>query len=358
MSSETLAAGGRVRRAELSAINVLFCLMIVYFHVASQSLADLDPMYPPFAAVLVLQRLASIAVPGFFFLSGLKMTLSPPRKTVSAYYLDRAKRLLGPYLLAAAVYYPVLVGLGWYTFSLPQFFQMVLLGSLSAQFYFIVALAQFTLLAPLFRRLTERYSAVILLPPALMITQISGPFFTSLAQRFPDSFLPSCTGLVCTNFLFYYLAGCFAGANYESFLALVKKNQPLLLPLALLSACAAQIACVLHYSGRTSIPYLNSLNLLYYISGVLALFTLPVRIPGGAVGWLVKRVDRASYLIYLYHCLVIVLFNLRAAGWGLTSNSAQLFGRALVTYGLTVGGCVAWQELWRRLSHQNKEKHR
>lgn len=336
------------RKSELSALNVLFCLMVAFYHIASATLASLDHLGIPFAALLILQRLACVSLPGFFFLSGLKLTLPSPRRARSLpqYYLSRAKRLLVPYVLAAAVHYLVFIRLGWYAPSLGDFAQLTLRGRLSAQFYFVIVIVQFTLLAPVFQALAERFSPLILLPPALIITQCSGQIFGALAQLFPNTPLQYYTGSICTNFLFYYLAGCCAGTNYEGFQRLLAKNRPLILAMTVLFTCADQAGSVLQYSGRTAVPALDSLHLLYYISGILFLCALPAPRWTGTPAQLMQSTDRASYLIYLYHCLVITLFNLYAPDWGLTGTGAQFLARTVVTYGVTIGGCILWQRLW------------
>lgn len=346
MSALTPPEGRRKR--ELSALNVLFCLMVAFYHIASATLASLDRLGLPFAALLVLQRLACVSLPGFFFLSGLKLTLPSPgqARSLPRYYLNRANRLLVPYVLAAAVHYLVFVRLGWYAPSLGDFIRLTLRGSLSAQFYFVIVLVQFTLLAPVFRQLAERFSPLILLPPALVITQCSGQLFAALAQRLPNTPLQYYTGSIFTNFLFYYLAGCCAGARYEAFRALLAKNRPLILAMALIFTCADQAGSVLQYSGRTAVPTLDSLHLLYYIGGILFLCALPAPRWAGAAGKLMRAVDRASYLIYLYHCLVITLFNLYAPDLGLSGTGVQFLARTAVTYAVTTGGCILWQRLW------------
>lgn len=336
------------RRGELSALNVLFCLMVAFYHIASATLASLDHLGLPFAILLVLQRMACVSLPGFFFLSGLKLTLPSPgrNRTLPQYYLSRANRLLVPYILAAAVHYLIFVRLGWYSFSLGEFTRLTLRGSLSAQFYFVIVLVQFTLLAPVFQRLVQRYSPLVMLPPALILTQCSGQIFGALAQLFPNTPLHYYTGSICTNFLFYYLAGCCAGTNYESFRTLLAKNRPLILAMVLIFTCADQAGSILQYSGRWEIPFLNSLHLLYYISGILFFCMLPAPRWAGTSGRLIQAIDRASYLIYLYHCLVITLFNLYAPNWGLTGTGTQFLARTAATYGVTIGVCILWQQLW------------
>ena len=61
----------------------------------------------------------------------------------------------------------------------------------------------------------------------------------------------------------------------------------------------------------------------------------------------VRKIDRVSFSIYLWHCLVITLFNYYAPQLGLTRVSAQFIARLFVTYGVTIGGCLLWQKLVR-----------
>lgn len=347
------------RLPELSNLNVLLCMMVIYIHAASQTLSSLDRLSWQYAFVLLVQRTACIAVPAFIFLSGLRLTLPSPgrKRSLPQYYLDRSRRLLVPYLLAATVHYLTFIKLGWYTFSLKELLQQTARGNLSAQFYFVIVLIQFTLLSPLFRALPRRFEPILMLLPALVITQFSGSFFSSVAQLFPNTPLQHYTGVIFTNFLFYYLAGCCAGDRYQDFRALLAKNRPLIVGMALFFTSTDLLGCLLHYSGRLSISYLESLHQLYYISGILFLCSLPPKSWGGALGWLIGRADRASYLIYLYHCLVITLFNLYAPAWGLTGAGRQFLLRILATYGVTISGCVLWQELWKNISKLCKEKH-
>ena len=182
----------RRRLEELSILNVLFCMLVVLIHVLSHAVGALDRTGWQYALVLIPQRLAFVSVPGFFYLSGVKLTLPRERPLpLRDYYLGRIKNIYLPYLLAAAVYYLFFVTIGWYTFSPAQFLRETALGTLSAQFYFLVALMQFILLAPLFRRLARRYAPVVLLPLALGITWLSSIYFNAVLQlAVPDAAFP------------------------------------------------------------------------------------------------------------------------------------------------------------------------
>lgn len=336
------------RRGELSLVNVAFCLGIVVFHCMSHPITHLDKLSWQYALAIVGQRVTCIGVPGFFFLSGLKFALpSHRRRTLGQYYRSRFQRLIPPYLLAAALHYLPFALVGTYPLSLKNFALLTIRGNLSAQFYYVIVLVQFILLAPLFRLLIERYSPVLLLPLALTVTRLSSEFFGGITL--PGWLAALYSGHQFTDAIFYYLAGCFAGAGYEDFLKLLEKNRPLITWTFVLSAPAAIAASVAVSSGRRSLPYLESLNILFYISYALFLYGWAARLAPrirGRAARLLAALDRASYLIYLYHCLVITAFDLAASRLGISREGPLLLLRLAVVLPAAAGGSILWQRLW------------
>lgn len=340
------------RRRELSLVNVVFCLGIVVFHCMSHPITHLDKLSWQYALAIVGQRVTCIGVPGFFFLSGLKFALpSPKQRTLGQYYRSRFQRLIPPYLLAAALHYLPFALAGTYPLSLKDFALLTIRGNLSAQFYYVIVLVQFILLAPLFRFLMAHYSPVLLLPLALTVTRLSGELFGGITL--PGWLAALYSGHQFTDAVFYYLAGCFAGANYKDFLKLLEKNRSLITWVFVLSAPTAIAASVVTSSGRGNPPYLESLNILFYISYALFLYGWAVRLAPRIRGWaalLLPPLDRASYLIYLYHCLVITAFDMAASRLGISREGPLLLLRLAVVLPAAVGGSILWQRLWSRLT--------
>lgn len=340
----------RRRLEELSLLNILFCLLVVLIHVLSHAVANLDKLSWQYAVVLVPQRLAFVSVYGFFFLSGLKLTLPRSRpQTLPAYYRARVKSLLIPYLLAAVIYYLFFVLIGWYSFSLTQLARETVTGTLSAPFYFLIALAQFILLSPLFRWLSRRYHPVFLLPLALGLTWLSSMHLNSILQLFnPNSAFPY-ADRIFTSYLVYYMAGCCAGTHYERFTDLLEENRSLLNASALFFGAADAILSILAYSGRRAVPYLEYIHTLYILSAVPALLGAARRhrdILQGTRGQVLGQVDRASFLIYLYHSLVITIFNILAPRIVGDRIAVQLVLRFLVVFPVSIIGGIIWQQLW------------
>lgn len=351
---EEVVSMSRPRRSELSRLNVLFCLLVVFIHVASHPVSALDKLSWQYSLVLIPQRLAFVSVPGFFLLSGVKLTLPRSREpTLGAYWSGRAKALLLPYILACGVYYLYFVSRHYFPASLSDFAGYLVRGDLSAQFYFLIALIQFILLSPLFRILARRWSPALLLPFALGLTWLSSIYFNSILQLFlPGASFPY-ADRIFTSYLVYYLAGCCIGQHYHRFLELLKENRGLITALFLFFALADGGISLLAFSGRRSAPYLELVHTLYILSAILFFFDLAQR-RTAPLPRPIQKIDRASYLIYLYHCLVIVIFNSTAARLGITRVSILFVFRILVVYGVTIAGCLLWQWIMGQLHKQIK----
>lgn len=342
------------RKTELSVLNVLFCLLVVFIHVASHPVSTLDKMSLSYALILIPQRLAFVSVPGFFLLSGLKLTLPrPTRQSLGQYYTGRVRTLLLPYLFTSLVYYLVFVfWLKWFPFSAKDFATYLVRGGLSAQFYFLIALVQFIVLAPLFQWLARRWSPMLLIPFSVGIMWLSSMYFNGVLQVFLPEVTFQYSDRVFTSYLAYYMAGCCIGVNYPQFQEFLGKNRGMIWALCLFFAAADGGLSVLTFSGRRYIPYLEHIHTMYIFSAILALFDLALHIPS-PLPRIVGRIDRASFDIYLWHCLVITLFNTYAPRFGLNRVSTLFIARFFVTYGVTITACLLWQ-LCRRALVKNK----
>lgn len=337
------------RRPELSRLNILFCLMVIWIHIASQAVSNLDPTGWQFALVFIPQRLAFVSVPAFFFLSGLKLTLFSARHSkLKKYWLGRIRTILLPYILAVAVYYLYFWTHHYFPFSLPDFGGYLVRGDLSSHFYFVVTLVQFTVLTPLFLWLARRFDPVVLLPFALGLTWLNSLYLQAILATAVPGLTFAYGDRVFLSYLVYYLAGCCAGQAYPKFLELLEDNAPLIVTLAVLFALWDGAASWLGFSGRRAVPYMELVHTLYILSAILLLFVLASR-DRTPLSRFWAAVDRASYLIYLYHCLAIVIFNDQVIRLNLSSVGTELVLRLLVVYPVTIGGALLWQWMMRTL---------
>lgn len=332
------------RKSALSWLNIAFCAMVLLIHCASQAVTTLRVDSWQFACVYLAQKLSFVSVYGFFFLSGVKLMLPRKRRMgVWEYYRGRLKSIFLPYILSALVYYWWFgFHLGWLTPSLRGFLLGLLRGNLISPFYFITALAQFVLLMPLLRYITEHVSPVFSLPLALCVSWMSEMYCAQFLQLFfPDLSFPY-GDRVFTTYLFYYLAGCYVGQQYDAFVAALRKNGRFVC-----AAFALTAAFNLFLTYRSKVlslwsPLTQMAHLTYLLAAIAFYFYLAVRIDR-PLPRLLARVDRASYLIYLYHALVLSALDLLLAAAGVSSIGTQFALHLAVVYSVVPALCILWQ---------------
>ena len=338
------------RREELTTLNLLFCLMVLWSHCSGHPITVLDHSSWQYGLMISLQRLTFVSVSGFFFLSGVKLTLnsaSAPPPPLGRYWAKRWKGIFLPYLLAVAVYYVYFVSHGYFSFSLRDLAGYMIRGDLSSPFYFVIALAQFVLLLPLFRWLPRRWSPSVLLPISLGITWLSALYCNEILGLLIPGAHFSYNDRLFTTYLVYYVGGCCAGQNYPRFLELLDRNRPLLTACALIFAGADLFFSWKFFVGGQSVPFLEMIHTLYQLTAIPALYALVVHHPV-TLSPLARRMDRASFLVYLYHSLVITWFNDLAWQLGISRVSVQFLLRVVTVYTLTFLGAMAWQWMLSR----------
>jgi len=346
----------RERSRAVSFMNVLLCLLVVFIHVSSHPVTALDRRSLSYAVVFIPWRFASFAVPGFFFLSGLRTFYKDPeRRGWRAFYLGRIRRVVLPYLFWCAVYYAYFIWRGYEAFSIARFLSGVLTGTIFGPFYFVAALLQFYILAPLWKGLIRRAPPQVALPIAALLTPLFYINFPALLRTItPDWHFPY-TDRLCLTYLIYFLAGCYAGERYEAFARLKKRLSLVGAAFGVLAVLDIGLAWAVS-SGRLVFVRLEYIHYLYCLAAVaffMALFFgLENRLPFPG---LLRAVDLGSYGIYLLHGLLIYLCNDALASLGVQRVRAAYALRLIFVYSGAVGLTLAFQDIKARLQ---KEKGR
>ena len=347
------------RRVEISILNLLFCLLVIWIHCCSHPVTVLDHSSWKYGVIYLTQRLSFVSVYGFFFLSGVKLTLGHTAPPSALSYLGRrGKAILLPYLLAVVLYYLFFVWRGYFPFSLTDLSGYAIRGDLASPFYFVIALTQFILLAPLFRWLARTCCPAFLLPMALGVGLISGQCFNDVLHLLSPTLNFAYSDRIFTTYLLYYLAGCFAGQYYDRFLELLRKNTAVLLVCAGLFTAANALSAWRYFVDGVGVSYflLELFNTLYLFSAILALYALALRFSGELPAPL-RSMDRATFLVYLYHPLVITCFNSLAGRLGIVKVSTQFVLRVLVVYTVTFLACILWQQGYSRVKTALRPSH-
>ncbi len=331
------------RKQDIVFLNILFCLLVIFIHISSEIILEMGRGRTMFWAVFVLSKLSGFVVQGFILLSGVKLFLKAGNMHYGKFYFSRLISVVLPYIAWVFLYYLYFCWRDYYVFSWAELGRFLLYGNLSAHFYFIVVLVQFYLLAPVWMFLFKRANPVVTLLVTLMISVLSGMCLGEAVQLLVPGADISHLDILFPRYLFYWAAGCMIGLHYQEFQSYLRGHWFAITLLFLVCAVLNAWLAIVFIDGA---PYwMDQLHVLYCISAILFCYMLAqLFTDGGAI--LLKPVaglDRASYSIYLIHCLVIYMVNEYMDTHGITDLTARYGWRALATYCGSIILCLVWQ---------------
>ena len=318
-------------------------MLVIFIHISSEIILEMPHSRQEFWNIRVASRLSGFVVQGFILLSGVKFFLHyAERIRYGRFYLMRFLHIVVPYILWVLFYYLYFCYRGEYSFSFKQLGRFILTGEISAQFYFIVILLQFYLLAPLWRWLLRRANPAVAVLISLMVTILFGQNLSDILAVITPNRTYLYLDRIFPRYLLYWTAGCMIGLHYEAFQEYLRRRWLSITILFLL--CAAgngwfTVICVdIHPS------WMDGIQTLYCISALLFFYALSqIFVRGsGVLLRLLQGIDRASYAIYLVHCLVLFMINDYMNRRGMEDLMTRFWIRAALVYGISVLGCVLW----------------
>lgn len=342
----------RTRRAEISLCNILFCLLVVWIHVSSAPVSTLEPLSWQYALVYFPWKLAAFVVQGFLFLSALKLFMRPMEEfSYRRFFRSRLCRIVLPYLIWVCVYYIYFVARGYFPFRVGDLLRYMVVGDLSAHFYFIVVIVQFYLLMPLWRAMVKRVDGTVAMLMALLISLLIGQYLPNMVALFAPDYYFAYTDRVFPTYLIWWVAGCYAGAKYNDFCAMLRRQRGVLVGLFAVFAVGEGVMGWLHASGRAWMPWLELWHYGYCMAAILAAMTLALAISERREVYTpaVAALDGASWGVYLIHPLLIQVANHALALAGITSIGAAYLCRIAAVYALSLVLCIGWNAAVRRI---------
>lgn len=320
------------RKNELSFMNIIMCLLVIFIHISSWTLPDMDRESIKYTALLVPWRLSAFVVQGFLFLSGLKLFSSDKPFSYPRFIKGRFFKVYIPYLLWIAVYYAYFIGIGWYKFSLRDTVEYVALGTLCSHFYYVVIAMQFYLLIPLFRLLVNKVGGVWLSAAAVLITACVKAF---VHFKYDDR--------VFFTYLCYFVIGAAVGKNYDRVKANVKKYAAAIIGAALLLGAADGYLTYRQQVLGAYYRYFEVLHLFYCLAAIFSLFAISLFLfEKRDMPRLLSLTDRSTYGIYLSHVLFIYIANDHLYRLGINDLLLKFVLRAAFTYTVTFVVCLGY----------------
>ena len=161
---------------------------------------------------------------------------------------------------------------------------------------------------------------------------------------------------VFTTYLFYWVAGCYAGANYGKFKETLRNNRVLITIFFAVSALLNAFFSYYSFSGRRYVSYLEDVHMMYCVSAILFFFVLSLSFSsrealsgGGLISKFVKGVDKVSYTVYLSHILIIFVTDFILARLPETSILTNYLIRLTVVYTVSICGCLLWNKIFNEI---------
>ena len=338
------------RKGELTVASVIFMVLVIFIHAASEGVSGYRVDSVQFLVLQSLHRLSSFVVQGFLFLSGLKLFL-PSKKPFSyqKFYLSRLKRVVLPYLFVFTLIYLYSILTHRITPSVSHFVTELLTGGLTGHFYFVAVICQFYLLMPLWRWVSRR-SPFLWIPGSLVLMTVLKTAVPEVLSQFGVDFALS--GRMFWHYLFYFVAGIFAGRYYPAFVRMLNRH---FREIAVWFALTGIVDCANLIVIRRGLYYpswAENFHTLYCAAAVLFTLCLSLKLAHLADRPWMKLTDAASYNVYLIHPLFIFMVDSLMNRMGLVSITLRLGVRAVLVYVLSIGVCVLWEIMTKKF-HQS-----
>lgn len=327
------------RKSEISVLNVLFCFMVIFIHITSYPLTNLEPTSLSVKVLHVFWRLCSCAVYGFIFLSGEKLFLKDKKSfSLKKFYVSRLKKIFIPYIIAVCFYYFYEIHRGYYSFSSFELLKFFLNGKIECHLYFVVIIMQFYLLMPIWQRLAnfEHKCFWLFLFFVINIAFVYGVPMIFSSFEYNDR--------IFSSYIFFWVLGCFCGKNYESFLKIIKKHRAVIYLFFAVFSCFDVWFSYLCKFGRFY-RLTETVHLLYCFSAILFFYALSICIRDKKFEKtkFFKNINGASYEIYLLHIFVLYKANDLIARYRIGGELKAWVFRGIFVYAVTIFVCVFYK---------------
>lgn len=346
----------RERKSEISYLNILLCLFVIFIHIISFAVSGFEAGTLSYNLAMLPWRAVSFVVQGFILLSGVKLFLTKKDEMpYGKYLLSRIKGVILPYVFSFAVYYIFYFVVYDYPLDIVFILKHLVLGSLVCHFYFIPLLFQFDLLFPLWKKIIGSVSPLIMIPFALMLSMIFEVGMPSMISNlFPNvSFIYN--DRLFTTYLVYWIVGCYIGKYYGEFESIVKKNFKAICTVFCISFIIFVHNTYLAYNNLAYVPTMNHIHALYSVWVIVFLYAVFMRLPRRLPS-LLKKVDTASFDIYLYHMLFVFLANFVIEKLAVQSQLLGFIIRAAFAYGITITICILWGHVRKKIKAARNNK--
>ncbi len=332
---------------ELSLLSIFYCLLVIFIHSSAQPVTLLPKSTIGYLTIMPIWRMAGCAVTGFFFLSGFKFTLNHSKDfNYTLFIVKRLRTIFLPYCVFSIIYYLYgnvgsAPGLNFW-----DLFVSVVSGDAAGHLYFIIALLQFYILAPLWLLFFKRFSAKIILTSSLIFT-------IALGFVFPVFFPYNFSNRFFVKYLLFWILGCYFGLNANKLRETAAKMfKPLLFTFVIFAF--ADVFLFLHSDSMLLLSLREFVRVIYCTSAAFFFYSLSVKISLCMKKYsLVNTLSASTFTAYLIHPLIISCIDrlLVDTAFGLLDSFIIRLVATIVTTGFI---SVVWVLFKRRFLRKAK----
>lgn len=298
-----------MRKNEISLLNVLYCLIVIFIHCISSAVVSLSPGTVSHAIVFTLSKMSTFVVQGFIFLSGLKHFLKEDSASYGRFLCAKLKAIILPYIIWCGIYFIYFSLVNNTPFEFTALIKGILTGNLCYHLYYIVILSQLFILFPLWKKLFTKENALIILPAVTILTSVCTNGLPGIIKVFLPNVDFIYNDRIFTTYLLYWTLGCYAGIYYNEFTkALIKSKKTVCIMFTTVSFFNVYLSYA-SIKGTHYIPVLGSMHILYCICAVLFTYLTALWLKDSPLikSTLFRIINKSSYGIYLSHSLFLAV---------------------------------------------------
>lgn len=317
---------------ELNYFNAFACLGVILIHVLSIGITGLDKSSFQLAIIYIPWKIAAYVVPAFLFSGAVKMALSFDKsESYFKYIFKRFLKIYVPYCLWVVIYYLYFLRLGWVEKSFSALLKYILIGDLSAQFYYVIIVMQFYVLAPLWKIIVNKIPPYISLTCAGLITVFMYRFEPFLAQ-FNIQF--QYKSRLFLSYIIFWVLGLYVGKYYDKIKEALIKSKACVLFSSVFVLAYGLLMYWQHSTGKYVYDG-DPLKLFTDILTIIIMLTICILIENYGKSFLkgvLTFIHKASFSVFLSHCLVLQIVTNELSGRGIKDFGILLFARILACY--------------------------
>lgn len=301
----------RVKNNEIGLITAISCVFVIFIHISSQAIVQLRKESIQMIMIYTVWKLAHFVVQTFIMLSSLKICLKYRYrefnfKTYINFIKNRIINIFIPYMIWVMIYYIYFCSIGYFPFRIKDYIGYVFMGNLASPFYFIVIIAQFYILMPVWIYIISKFKAIHSISISLIITVLSIYIAKPVIDMiFGIDFIYS--DRIFTSYIIYWMIGCYIAKFYDES-KMWFKSKKIIITFGFIFF--AILSTAMSYIQFLEIKYFKSLefiHMVYCISTVMFLYMICIYMLNikNFIIPAMYNLNRCSFYIYLSHCLVL-----------------------------------------------------